>query len=140
MVDLDKIKDAVDRISAAVECTARKCCEINLVLEELFTNIVSYGFPDNDEHDIDLLLTCDDEYLMIRLEDDGQPFNILKADDPDTKCALERRGIGGLGIHFVKHFIDDCKYHRKKGKNILILKQQITDAETEEHKCISDSA
>ncbi len=125
--ELDKIKAAVSKMSATTDCTQRNSKEINLILEELFTNVVNHGFNDDKEHDIDLSLSCDEKALIIRMEDDGKPFDFTAATAPDTKCPIEKRYIGGLGIHFVKHFIDDCKYDRKKGKNIVVLKKHMID-------------
>jgi len=125
--DLDKIKAVVLKMSGAVDCTRRKLKEIDLILEELFTNVVCHGFRDNKEHDIDISLSCDDTILEIRMEDDGEPFDITASPSPDTRCALDKRGIGGLGIHLVKHFIDDCRYYRKKNRNIIVLKKNITE-------------
>jgi len=127
LADLDKIKAAVSKMSGAIDCTRRKVKEIDLILEELFTNVVCHGFTDNQEHDIDISLSCDDTILEIRMEDDGEPFDITASPSPDTRCALEKRGIGGLGIHFVKHFIDECKYYRKKNRNIIVLKKNIAE-------------
>ena len=127
--ELDKLKAAVSKMSATITCTKRNSKEINLILEELFTNVVNYGFNDDKEHDIDLSLSCDEKSLIIRMEDDGKPFDFTAAAVPDTKCAIEKRYVGGLGIHFIKHFIDDCKYYRKKGKNIVVLKKYIIDDE-----------
>ena len=127
--ELDKIKAAVSKMSATTDCTQRNSKEINLILEELFTNVVHHGFNDDKEHDIDLSISCDEKSLIIRMEDDGKPFDVTAAAAPDTKCAIEKRCAGGLGIHFVKHFIDDCKYFRKKIKNIVVLKKDMIDDE-----------
>ncbi|MCP4370097.1 MAG: ATP-binding protein [Deltaproteobacteria bacterium] len=127
--ELDKIKAAVSEISASTDCTRRDSKEINLILEEIFTNVVNYGFDDDKEHDINLSLSCDECILLIRIEDDGKPFDFTATADPDTKCPVENRCIGGLGIHFVKHFMDDCKYYRNKGKNIVVLKKDMTNDE-----------
>jgi len=125
--ELDKLKAAVSKMSATTSCTKRNSKEINLILEELFTNVVNHSFNDDKEHDIDLSLSCDDKSLIIRMEDDGKPFDVTAAAAPDTKCAIEKRSVGGLGIHFIKHFIDDCKYYRKKGKNIVVLIKYMID-------------
>jgi anti-sigma regulatory factor (Ser/Thr protein kinase) len=34
---------------------------------------------------------------------------------------IEKKGIGGMGIFLVKHFMDEIKYERKRNKNILTL-------------------
>ena len=127
--DLDKIKKTVSKMSTAICCTKRRFKEIDLILEELFTNVVCHGFNDDKEHDIDISLTCDEELLVIRMEDDGQPFDVTETVSPDTKCAIEKRCVGGLGIHFIKHFIDECIYSRKKDKNIVVLKKNIASYE-----------
>jgi len=127
LIDLNKIKKAVLKLSSSVECTKRRFIEVNLILEELFTNVVNHGFNDDEEHDIALSLSCDESSMKIRMEDDGKPFDLTKAESPDTKCAIEKRFIGGLGVHFVKHFADKCTYQRKNGKNVIELIKHIKE-------------
>ena len=58
----------------------QKCrSEINLGLDELFTNIISYGFEDESEHQIKFSLAKAEETLVVEIEDDGIPFNLLDA-------------------------------------------------------------
>lgn len=125
LTDLEKIRQAVSSLTSAQSCTKRKFKEIDLVLEELFVNVVHHGFTDDKEHEIKLSLGCEDEMLIIRMEDDGRPFNIMEAKNTDTRCAIEKRCAGGLGIQLVKHFTDHCEYHRQDGKNVIILKKKI---------------
>ena len=125
LTDLEKIRGAVEDLISGMSCTKRKFKEIDLVLEELFVNVVRHGFVDDKEHEIKLTLGCENDMLIIRMEDDGRPFNILEAEPTDTRCPIEKRCVGGLGIQFVKHFTDHCEYHRKNGKNIVLLKKKI---------------
>lgn len=118
---------AVDTLNARVNLSRRKCCEIQLVLEEIFTNIVNHGFSDKREHEIEIIISFQGDMLTIRFEDDGKAFDPTGAACPDTGCALEQRLVGGLGVHFVKHFIDTCSYRREKDKNIMILQKKLTD-------------
>ncbi len=102
----------------------QKCLfEINLGLDELFTNIISYGFDDGIEHQIKFSLAKEEETLVVQVEDDGKPFNPLEAADPEVSQDLDTINIGGLGIHLVKKMMDDIAYQRVKGKNKLILKK-----------------
>ena len=78
----------------------QKCLlEINLGLDELFTNIISYGFGDESEHQIKFSLAKDRETLVVKVEDDGIPFNPLDAAGPVESQDLDSINIGGLGIH-----------------------------------------
>jgi serine/threonine-protein kinase RsbW len=102
----------------------QKCLfEINLGLDELFTNIIAYGFEDDSEHQIKFSLAKDKETLVVQVEDDGIPFNPLEAADHEVSPDLDSINIGGLGIHLVKKMMDAIDYQRVKGKNRLILKK-----------------
>jgi len=121
--NLETISHAVDSMPDTLCFSKKKRCEIQLILEELFTNIVNHGFTDKEEHEIEIELSCCKGDMVIRIEDDGDPFNPMNQSSPDTRCAIEERLVGGLGIHFVKCFIDSCSYERKNNKNIMTLKK-----------------
>ena len=101
--------------------------EINLALDELFTNIISYGFKDDDEHVIKVTLTPDKDELCLCIEDDGMPFNPIDFETPDVSCSVEECKIGGLGIHIMKKLMDDACYERCGDKNVLNLKKKLGD-------------
>ena len=102
--------------------------QINLGLDELFTNIISYGFEDESEHHIKFSLAMDRETLTVQVEDDGVPFNPLDVTGPEVSQDLDSINIGGLGIHLVKKMMDDIDYQRVEGKNKLILKKCVDTA------------
>jgi len=101
-----------------------KCLfEINLGLDELFTNIISYGFEDESEHQIKFSLLKNKETLVVQVEDDGKPFNPLDVSNPGIPQDLDSMSIGGLGIHLIKNMMDDIDYQRAEGKNRLTFKK-----------------
>jgi len=99
--------------------------EINICLDELFTNIVLYGFEDDLEHIIRFRINLNDNALILNIEDNGMPFNPLIKKDSDLPADINKANIGGLGIHIVKKLMDDIWYERKRGKNRLTLKRFI---------------
>ena len=111
-----------------LELPQKSLMEINLGLDELFTNIISYGFGDESEHQIKFSLAKDRETLVVQVEDDGIPFNPLDAAGPVESQDLDSINIGGLGIHLVKEVMDDIDYQRVEGKNKLILKKCVAVA------------
>ena len=123
--ELDTLEERLDEFCQKLGVTTKCFCEINLALEELFTNIISYGFSDNAEHRIKFTISHDDKTVTMRIEDDGESFNPIEETSPDIKCPLEERKIGGLGIHLIKNVMDDVTYQRQKDKNLLILKKKI---------------
>jgi anti-sigma regulatory factor (Ser/Thr protein kinase) len=97
--------------------------DINICLEELFTNIVSYGFIDDLEHTIQFTIHMDNNVLTLTIEDEGIPFNPLVKEDPEIPADLKDVRIGGLGIHIVRKLMDEIRYERNRGKNSLTMKK-----------------
>ena len=99
--------------------------EINICLDELFTNIVLYGFNDDLEHKIKFSLKVEDNLLITIMEDDGVPFNPLKKKAVKLPENVDDAQIGGLGIHITKELVDKISYERKGDLNILTIKKSI---------------
>ena len=99
--------------------------DIRLAFEEMFSNIVSYGFDDDREHEIVMDMELSADLLTMKIRDDGRPFNPTEYVNPDLEKPLDEREVGGLGIHLVRHVIDEWEYKSEQGKNILTMKKWI---------------
>jgi len=104
--------------------SAKTITEVNLILEELTTNIIQHGDQAND-HVIDISLSIKERQLTMIVMDDGPAFNPTLCDLPDVTLPLEKRESGGLGIHFVCELTDFRTYSRAGNKNILTLKKSL---------------
>jgi anti-anti-sigma factor len=100
---------------------------VNLSLEEIVANVISYGHDDSDDHDIVVRLALADGQWTIEVEDDGRPFDPLDVPTPDLAQPLEERSVGGLGIHLVRNMMDGMEYRRDGGKNRLVMKKRIAE-------------
>lgn len=95
---------------------------VQLAIDELFTNIVSYGYDDEDSHQIEIKMSVQARELRIDLIDDAKQFDPLhEAAQPDLDASLEDRRIGGVGIHLVKTMMDEVSYKYEDSKNQLTL-------------------
>lgn len=92
---------------------------IDIALDEILTNIISYGFKDLKVHEIFIKTRLHPHKLVTLVMDDGIPFNPTLKNKPDLSTGITERPIGGLGLHLVKEMSDKLIYHYKKGKNIL---------------------
>jgi len=122
---LEYLADTMELISGEWDIPMNIALNLNLVLEEVVTNIIFYGYDDKDEHEININLSYEDNIIMIQIEDDGREFDPLQAPEPDTEKTIEESKIGGLGIHFVRTIMDDIKYQRLDNKNTLTLTKHI---------------
>ena len=122
---LEILANVLESISGEWDIPMNAALNLNLVLEELITNIIFYGYNDTNEHEINIYLSYHDKIVQIQIEDDGKEFNPLSYAEPDTDLSLDDRKIGGLGIHFVRKIMDDITYLRSDNKNILTMTKAI---------------
>ena len=123
--ELARVAEAIEAHGEARDWPMKWVLNANLSLDELITNIVSYGYTDTDDHEIRVMLTVQDGSLVIVLEDDGIAFDpFSEAPRPDLDANVEERRIGGLGVHFVKTLMDTVSYERRNGWNRITLIQQ----------------
>ena len=97
---------------------AQKVC---IVFDDLLNNIISYGFSDDEEHQINIDVSVTSEQLVVTVADDGMPFNPFDRVGPDTSLSLEERDIGGLGVLLVTELMDQCSYQRRRDRNVVTL-------------------
>jgi anti-sigma regulatory factor (Ser/Thr protein kinase) len=97
---------------------------INLVVEELFTNMVKYNLENSN--DILITLDKDQDNLIISLIDfDVEPFDVTKTEGVNISKSLKERKIGGLGLHLVKQMVDKINYEYKNGNSKITLIKQL---------------
>ncbi|MDB5362730.1 MAG: hypothetical protein JWO51_4027 [Rhodospirillales bacterium] len=99
--------------------------QLNLAIDELATNVISYGWDDAGPHQLQIKLCLAPGRLTVLIEDDGRAFNPLDRPPPDLDAAIEARAIGGLGIHFVRQFATDFTYERVAGRNRLTIGKRL---------------
>ncbi len=95
---------------------------VDLALEEMVTNIIKYGYDDQDEHQIEIILNTSDAGVELKIIDDGHFFNPLETETADTVSDLDSRAVGGVGIHLTCTMADEVDYRRRHHKNILTVK------------------
>ncbi|WP_420633450.1 ATP-binding protein [Candidatus Palauibacter sp.] len=129
-----RVVDAIERLCLDRGLSQDIIFKFQLSMDELLTNVISYGFEGIEESPVitvDIRLGEANIHVVIR--DNGQPFNPLEdAATPDLSLAAEDRPIGGLGIHLTRAFIEKLAYERVDGFNCLTLTQPLGAAETEE--------
>ena len=111
----------------AIGLQADSISRINICLDELFTNIVSYGFDDDREHVVKFTINDNNNLVTINIEDDGKAFNPLEKVDPEFPKNVESAKIGGLGILIIRKLMDSVTYERSQGKNKLTMKRNIQE-------------
>ncbi len=115
--EIHRLADLVDAFFSDRGLPPKLSYNFKLALDEIITNIVSYGYDDENEHAIDVRLEVIDGVVEAEVVDDAKAYNPLDAKEPDVTADLDDRPIGGLGVFFVKELMDDVRYRYENGRN-----------------------
>jgi len=86
-----------------------------LIVEELFSNTVSYGYPDGDKDEIAVSASLRPKHVELTLANKAIAFDSSVAPkEPDLNEPVEQKGIGGLGL-FLVHQLADKVTHKRVG-------------------------
>ena len=111
-----------------IGCSMRVITQINVAVDELFSNIANYAYkPKTGQATVSLAVSDDGKTVTVTFTDSGVPYNPLTKKDPDVTLSADERQIGGLGIYMVKKTMDDVTYEFKDGKNILSIKKKVKE-------------
>lgn len=119
--ELPGLARQVEAFGARNKVPAATINQINLALDELLTNTISYGFDGPGSRRIKVTLRLDDGTIAMELLDDGRPFDPFARPDPDVTQPIESRPIGGLGVFFVRKLMDHVDYQHVNGQNRVTL-------------------
>jgi len=122
--ETERVQEIIEQLSQKHGWDTELQFNMNLALEEILTNVISYGYEDKKEHEILLRFSITAEDLTVEIEDDGLAFNPLDQPEPDLNKPLGERQPGGLGIFLVRKVMDQVEYLKKNGKNILTLRKK----------------
>jgi serine/threonine-protein kinase RsbW len=111
------------------EIAADEAARILIMLEELLTNLVKYGYPDRaDPGQVEIVLVLNGSRLEIEFIDDGCAFDPFAAAPPNLDDPVEDRQVGGLGIHILRSMTDEARYERRLNKNVIRLSRMVASA------------
>lgn len=129
LAELATLADFVERFAAEAALPAAVAFQLNLVLDELVTNTISYGHPAGGGSDpgagVRLRLARHGDLLEVDLVDAGVAFDPRTLPDPDLEAPLEQRAVGGLGVHLVRRYVDEIDYRREGHRNHVRLRKRL---------------
>ena len=122
--NVQTVTQFVEEQLEAVGCPIKAQMQINVAIDELFSNIANYAYnPETGPATVRVEVTEEPLEVTITFIDEGVPYDPLAKEDPDITLSAEERRIGGLGIFLVKKSMDDVTYEYKNGQNVLSIRK-----------------
>lgn len=124
--NIEKVTAFVDEQLETCDCTMKAQMQIDIAIDELFSNIARYAYnPKTGPATVRVEVDENPLAVIITFIDKGMPYDPLAKADPDVSKSADEREIGGLGIYMVKKSMDDITYEYRDGQNVLRIKKNI---------------
>ena len=127
MAELEKVNQFIEEISEELGLSMELTMNMNLVMEEMVVNVISYAYSEGSDAEIEILAKSDDKELTLVLSDQGREFDPTMKGNSDMSVNPAEREIGGMGIFIVKNIMNKVTYQRLDGKNLLTMTKSIND-------------
>ena len=121
--ELSRVTEFVERLCEDMQLDMHISLQLQLVMEEMATNVISYAYPEGTLADISLSVESNDKELVFILSDSGKPFDPTAKEEANLDENPMNRKLGGLGIHIMKNIMDEVSYRRSGSMNQLTMKK-----------------
>jgi len=115
-----EVRALAESFGAAAGADHDATLRVVLILEELFTNTVTHGYPGGADGPIWVTLASQTDAIAVTYEDAAPPFDPL-GPPPALPLAPEEREPGGLGLALVRGLSLGASYVRLGDRNRITL-------------------
>jgi anti-sigma regulatory factor (Ser/Thr protein kinase) len=123
--EMARVADFVNRFGVERGVEQDVINDLNLCLDELLNNTISYGYDDRDVHFICLQVYLQAGALVAEIKDDAMPFDPRTAPRPRLGGDIHQRRVGGLGLRFINTILDEVDYTRCENFNCVRLTRRL---------------
>ena len=123
--ELARVNQFIEEIGEELGLDMELQMNLNLVMEEMVSNVIFYAYPEGKTADIELVAESDGKELTFVLSDRGKEFDPTLKEDANPDINPIDRDLGGMGIFIVKNIMNQVTYQRLEGKNLLTMTKTI---------------
>jgi len=115
---LESVRDLVLNFCESADFSEDNCYRVKLAIDEACTNVIEHAYGGETEQLIECVCIETTRAVIIQLFDEGKNFDPQLIPEPNLHSELQDRELGGLGLHFIKMYMDDVIYQDKPVVNI----------------------
>ena len=119
---IEKLCDLTGKAAIEAGFSERTSYACQLAIGEACENIINHGYKGEGIGEIELTTVSSPGKLKLVLTDSAPPFNPAIEPGP-PHWQEEDPPVGGLGLHIIHRVMDQVKYRRTGGCNILKLQK-----------------
>ncbi len=124
LASLEEVFAFTEQFFAGQDVDEKHLYAINLVIEELFTNMVKFNETGPENVAVEMLRR--DDAVQVQLSDrEPEPFDVTAPQALDVDAPVERREEGGMGLFLVQKFVDSLDYAYRDGTSTITFVKKL---------------
>jgi anti-sigma regulatory factor (Ser/Thr protein kinase) len=121
LADLAAVRAFVAAAAADAGADAPLRDALVLATDEVCANVLVHAYEGRAAGPLEVTVAGDGGQVRVTIADAGPPFDPGTAQAPDLAAEWQERAVGGLGLHLVRHLVDDVRYERAAAGNRVTL-------------------
>jgi serine/threonine-protein kinase RsbW len=97
---------------------------IEMAVDEACSNIIEHAYGGEGKGEIRCTCTVSEHSLTIILHDSGKFFDPTQVPPPNLSDNIEDREAHGLGLYFIRQWMDEVDFRSTGNENILTMKKR----------------
>lgn len=122
--NLRVVENAIDETTTTLGISQDNYGKILVCAMEAVNNAILHGNHSNPDKIVDIELTFENNFLQIKVTDEGPGFRPEKVPDPTTPENIEE--LNGRGIYLMSHLADLIEYSNKGNSVTMTFKNIIS--------------
>ncbi len=116
IANLGRVAEFVTEAARESGLDDRDTYNVQMAVDEAVTNVIQHAYRGSDNGSIHISCERRGNEFVVEILDFGKPFDPSKVRTPRTSGPLSRRGVGGLGIFFMKKLMDHVEFSSDAGR------------------------
>ncbi len=101
---------------------ANAAYDVQLAVCEACGNIIKHGYGGEGLGEIAYICSIYEQTLTVILRDTAPPFDMNRVPPRNPEDRARQLTPGGWGLFFIRHFMDEIKYHQEaESTNVLVM-------------------
>jgi len=94
---------------------------IEMAVDEACSNIIEHAYEGEGKGNIRCTCAVTEEALKVTIRDRGKPFDPSQIPPPNLSKNIDDRQAHGLGLHFIRKWMDEVQFRSRGAENILTM-------------------
>lgn len=122
IVNIRIVENAIDEFTNDIGISQDNYGKILVSTLEAVNNAILHGNHSDPDKIVDVAIICKDNYLKVKVKDEGSGFKPEEVPDPTTPDNIE--AVNGRGVYLMTRLADKIEYS-KKGNTVTMTFKNI---------------